>query len=107
MSTRFSRPHPPQDHVDDGEDYVLIDPRAVLLDLPDEPSSQPARPMLRGAQPPPVATTCNPEIEWRAVLGSARRDVETEAASLSLWQRVTRRLQGVWSGSRGGAGRRQ
>jgi hypothetical protein len=106
MSTRISTSLPPG-RFDDGEDYVLIDARAVLLDLSDEPDAQALRP-LRGAQPPPAATPCDPEIEWRAFLGAPRRTVETdEAASLSLWHRVTRRLQGVWGGARGRAGRQQ
>jgi hypothetical protein len=108
MSTRRSTPHLSQDRLDDGEDYVLIDARAMLLDLVDDLNPGAARPMLRGAQPPPAATTCDPEIEWRAFVGAARREVVTaEAASLSIWHRVTRRLQGVWGGALGSAGRRQ
>jgi hypothetical protein len=108
MSTRLSTPHLSQDRLDDGEDYVLIDARAVLLDLADEPDAPAVRPVRRGVQPPPVATTCNPEIEWRAFLGAARRDVVSEeAASMSLWRRVTRRWQGVWGGARGSAGHGQ
>lgn len=107
MSTRVSTSLP-AGRFDDGEDYVLIDARAVLLDLADQPADHAVRPLLRGAQPPPTATTCDPEIEWRAFLGAARRNVVTdETASRSLWHRVTRRLQGVWGGARGSAGRRQ
>lgn len=107
MSTRISTSLPPG-RFDDGEDYVLIDARAVLLDLADEPDAQANRPLLRGAQPPPAAAACNPEVEWRAFLGGARRPVAAEeAASVSLWHRVTRRLQGVWGGARGSAGRQQ
>lgn len=103
MSTRSSTTVP-ADRFDDGEDYVLIDARAILLDLADQPNTPEARPMLRGAQPPPPATSCDPEVEWRAFLSATRRDAVTEqAASLSLWRRMTRRLQGVW----GGAGREQ
>jgi hypothetical protein len=106
MSTRASTSLPPG-RFDDGEDYVLIDARAILLDLADQPDDQAARPLLRGAQPPPAATSCDPEIEWRAFLGAAGRNVVTEeAATLSLWHRVTRRLQGVWGGARTG-GRQQ
>lgn len=104
MSTNLSAPRRPQDRFDDGEDYVLIDARAVLLDLTDEPDAQAVRPLLRGAQPPPPTTSCDPEVEWRAFLGTARRDVVIEdAAARSLWRRVTRRFQGMWSGARGGA----
>lgn len=107
MSTRSSTTVP-ADRFDDGEDYVLIDARAILLDLADQPNTPEARPMLRGAQPPPPATSCDPEVEWRAFLGATRRDAGTEqAASLSLWRRMTRRLQGVWGGAGSGAGREQ
>lgn len=104
MSSRLST-HLPDDVHDDGEDYVLVDARAVLLDLADEPRGR-VRPLLRGVQPPPAASPCDPEIEWRAFLGAARRGVAAEdTPASSVWQRVARRLQSVWSGARGGAGR--
>jgi hypothetical protein len=108
MSTRHSRPLFPQDRSDDGEDYVFIDARAVLLDVTDEPDARSGRPLLRGVQPPPTTTACDPETEWRAFLGAAGRDVVAEdAGPQSVWHRMTRRLQGVWSGARGTVGRRQ
>jgi hypothetical protein len=83
-------------HNEDADDYVLIDARAVLLDLADESRGE-VRPFRRGVQPPAPAAACDPEGEWRAFLGAARRGAVPEAAGpRSVWDRVTRRLQGVW-----------
>jgi hypothetical protein len=91
VSTRF-----PSRHTDDTDDYVLIDARAVLLDLADEPRGE-VRPFRRGVQPPAPAAPCDPEVEWQAFLGAARRGAVAEAAGpRSVWERVTRRLHSVW-----------
>jgi hypothetical protein len=87
------------DHCDDADDYVLIDSRAVLLDLADEPRGE-VRPFRRGVQPPAPAAPCDPEVEWQSFLGAARRGAVAESAGpRSVWDRVTRRLQGVWGAS--------
>jgi hypothetical protein len=86
--------------IDDGDDYVLIDARAVLLDLADEPRGE-VRPFRRGVQPPAPAAPCDPEVEWQSFLGAARRGAVAEAAGpRSVWDRVTRRLHGVWGASK-------
>ena len=104
MSTRLST-YDPHDHTDDGEEYVLIDARAVLLDMADEPVRH-ARP-LRGSQPPAPTASCNPEIEWRAFLGAVRQTTAEAGDSTgdSVWHRVTRRLQRAWGGARAGKAR--
>ena len=95
MGTRLSTQIPPH-HTDDGDDYLLVDARAVLLDLADE-SRDEVRPFRRGVQPPEPAAACDPEVEWQAFLGAARRGTVAEAAGpRSVWNRVTRRLQSVW-----------
>ena len=91
VSTRF-----PSRHTEDTDEYVLIDARAVLLDLADEPRGD-VRPVRRGVQPPAPAAPCDPEVEWQAFLGAARHGSTAEAAGpRSVWDRVTRRLQSVW-----------
>jgi hypothetical protein len=83
------------DPSDVGDDYVLIDARAVLLDLADESRGE-VRPFRRGVQPPASAAPCDPEVEWQAFLGAARRGTVTDAvSSRSVWDRVTRRFQGA------------
>ena len=102
MGTRFSTYHP-HDHAEDGEEYVLVDARAVLLDLTDEPVRH-ARP-LRGSQPPAPTAACDPEIEWRAFLGAVRTAEAGDTTGDSVWHRVTRRLQRAWGGARTGKAR--
>ena len=100
MGTRFSTYHP-HDPSDDGEEYVLVDARAVLLDLADEPVRH-ARP-LRGSQPPTPTASCDPEIEWQAFLGAVRQPPQAgDSTGGSVWHRVTRRLQRAWGGARAG-----
>ena len=88
MSTHLTA-QPPYEPDDDCDAYVLMDPRAALLDQLDEPPPM-ERPRWRGAQLR-AAQDRGQDVEWRALLGARRQFVV--AAAPSLWQRLTRRLR--------------
>lgn len=88
MSTHLTA-QPPYEPDDDCDAYVLMDPRAALLDQLDEPPPM-ERPRWRGAQLR-AAQDRGQDVEWRALLGARRQFVA--AAAPSLWQRLTRRLR--------------
>ena len=99
MGNSFStRPRRAAD--DDAEDYLFIDARAVILDRADEPPAM-SRPQRPGLPTPGKAARCEPESEWREFLASSRCAAPgPDAETLSLWQRVARRLRHVWPGTR-------
>jgi len=83
---------------DEYDGYVMVDARAVILDLPEEASAASRRP-LRG----PLRSEAEAGLDqaaWGAMLGARRRAVVAEASAdtVSFWQRLGRRL-GAWSGT--------
>lgn len=92
MSNAFVTRTPHAD--EESEAYVLVDARAVLLDLPEEVTA-PIRPPLRGWPSPPPTRS---ELEWQTRLARRRPDGDA-AATASVWRRMARRLQHAWSGA--------
>ncbi len=84
---------------DEVDGYVMVDARAVILDLPEGASVASPRP-LRGGLPRFEAEAGFDQAAWAATLGARRREVVADASaeSVSFWQRLGRRL-GAWSGT--------
>lgn len=84
---------------DEYDGYVMVDARAVILDLPQEASVASLRP-LRGGLPRSETDAGFDQAAWGAMLGARRRAVVADASAetVSFWQRLGRRL-GAWSGT--------
>ena len=90
---------------DEYDGYVMVDARAVILDLPEEASAGSVRP-LRGRPLRSEGEAGFDQAAWGAMLGARRRAVVADASveTVSFWQRLGRRL-GAWSGAPGERGR--
>jgi hypothetical protein len=91
------------EYEDEREAYVMIDARALILDIPDEVKTTSTltstRPPMRGVQASFSARDASEQASWRGMLGAPRRLAIAEAStSVSMWQRLGRKLQSVWQG---------
>ncbi len=101
ISTRSTRSR--ADHDEEFDAYVLVDSGNVVLGLPeDEVIGAPRRP-LRGSIPRKF--DANPRrmpMERSALLSEPRPVARVDAAaSISLWQKLARRVHLKWGGTRG------
>jgi len=83
---------------DEYDGYVMVDARAVILDLPEEASVASPRP-LRGRPLRFEGEAGFDQAAWSAKLGARRAVVaDASAETVSFWHRLGRRL-GAWSGT--------
>jgi len=85
------------DDRDDDEGYLMIDARALILDLPDEVRAATTRPPMRGAAAR-FATPARPgdgvmRGAFRVPLQPLARD---GGAGATVWTRMGRKLQQLW-----------
>ena len=91
------------EHDDEHDGYVLVDPRNVILGLPEEVDSRRRTPAAaRGNSAEIRVGTTGPHIATGTSLTGPRRQAIADASSsTSVWQRLARRVHHVWSGTRG------
>ena len=91
------------EHDDEHDGYVLVDARNVILGLPAEvEAGAPRRPLRAEISQKSESERWTAHRDWQSFTGARRQAVLAEAtASISLWQRLARRVHSVWSGTRG------
>ena len=90
------------EHDDEHDGYMLVDPRNVILGLPEEVDTGAARRPLRAAIPQKSESEdWTAHRDWHALTGPRRQAIADASSSTSVWKRLARRVHHVWSGTRG------